>query len=162
MMLSLFYLLSISGWGDTGVQETSTDKLQETVVPIVQSSKCIERMSQTEAVDKDLIICVGDVAVGPCKVIHQAQCHLIVLCLIQGDSGGPLTVVNTEGVHVLVGIVSKRLGKSCSQQDYTIFTSVSALLPWVESSIKNNGGMTSCSFMFSAPPTLGKNTIKFK
>ena len=73
-------MLSISGWGDTGVQETSTDKLQETVVPIVESSKCIERMNHTETVDEDLIVCVGDVAVGPCKASHQAQCHLI--CII--------------------------------------------------------------------------------
>ena len=75
--------------------------------------------------------------------------------ITQGDSGGPLTVVNEEGSHVLVGIVSKRLGESCSQQDYAVFTSVSALLPWIESSIKENGGMASCGFNFSAPPTLG-------
>ena len=74
---------------------------------------------------------------------------------LQGDSGGPLTVVKAEGAHILVGIVSKRLGESCSQQDYTVFTSVSALLPWIESSIKENGGMASCGFNFSAPPTLG-------
>ena len=77
------------------------------------------------------------------------------LYLTQGDSGGPLTTVNAEGAHVLVGIVSKKLGESCSQQDYAVFTSVSALLPWVESSIKENGGMASCGFNFSAPPTLG-------
>ena len=75
---------------------------------------------------------------------------------LKGDSGGPLTVVNEEGAHVLVGIVSKRLGESCSQQDFAVFTSVSALLPWIESSIKENGGMASCnSFKFSALPTLG-------
>ena len=63
--------------------------------------------------------------------------------------------MNEEGTHKLVGIVSKRLGESCSQQEYAVFTSVSALLPWIESSIKENGGMASCSFNFSAPPTLG-------
>ena len=77
------------------------------------------------------------------------------LYLTQGDSGGPLTTVNAEGAHVLVGIVSKKLGESCSQQDYAVFTSVSALLPWIESSIKENGGMASCGFNFSAPPSLG-------
>ena len=74
---------------------------------------------------------------------------------IQGDSGGPLTVVNEEGAHVLVGIVSKRLGKSCNQQNFSVFTSVSGLLPWINSSIKENGGMASCSFNFSALPKLG-------
>ena len=75
--------------------------------------------------------------------------------LTQGDSGGPLTVVNDEDRHILVGIVSKRLGESCSQQDYAVFTSVAALLPWIESSIKENGGMASCTFNFSTPPALG-------
>ena len=73
---------------------------------------------------------------------------------LQGDSGGPLTV-DEEGAHVLVGIVSKRLGETCDQQDYAVFTSVSALLPWIESSIKENGGMASCGFTISAPPSIG-------
>ena len=73
----------------------------------------------------------------------------------KGDSGGPLTIANDEGANVLVGIVSKRLGESCSQQDFAVFTSVSALLPWIESSIKENGGMASCGFNFSSPPTPG-------
>ena len=80
----------------------------------------------------------------------------------QGDSGGPLTVMNEEGSHILVGIVSKGLGETCSQQEYAIFTKVSALMPWIKSSIKENGGMASCSFNFSALPTLGivqKSTI---
>ena len=71
--LVLFYLLSISGWGDTGVQETSTDKLQETVVPIVESSNCIERVNQTRGVNKDLIVCAGGASEGPCKVFKGNQ-----------------------------------------------------------------------------------------
>ena len=68
-MKTQFNLLSISGWGDTGVQETSTDKLQETVVPIVQSSNCIDRMNQTEGVNEDLIVCAGGAeSGGPCQV----------------------------------------------------------------------------------------------
>ena len=73
---------------------------------------------------------------------------------LQGDSGGPLTV-DEEGIHVLVGIVSKRLGESCDQQDYAVFTSVSALLPWIESLIKENGGMASCAINITSSPTLG-------
>ena len=60
------------GWGDTGLEETSTDKLQETVVPIVQSSECTMRMNQTEGVNEDLIVCAGgDESGGPCKVNHN-------------------------------------------------------------------------------------------
>ena len=70
-------MLSIPGWGDTGVQETSTDKLQETVVPIVESSNCGD-------LDEDLIVCAGGVGVGPCKVSRQRQSHLIDFILNLG------------------------------------------------------------------------------
>ena len=73
----------------------------------------------------------------------------------QGDSGGPLTTVKEDGAHVLVGIVSKRLGESCSEQNFAVFTSVSALLPWVRESITEYGGMASCSEDFSASPVPG-------
>ena len=101
--------MSISGWGDTGAQETSTDKLQETVLPIVETSICIEKMNETEGVDENLIVCGGGAAKGPCQVGHRKL--PLVLSLTQGDSGGPLTVVNEEDNHILVGIVSKRLGR---------------------------------------------------
>ena len=68
----MFYLLSFSGWGDTGVQDTSTEKLQQSLVPIVQSSNCIERMNQTEGVNENLIVCAGGAeSGGPCKVNHK-------------------------------------------------------------------------------------------
>ena len=60
-----------SGWGNTG-KETSIDKLQETVVPIVQSSICMASMNQTEGVIEDLIVCAGGAENGgPCKVNHK-------------------------------------------------------------------------------------------
>ena len=61
----IWQLYPVPGWGDTGVQETSTDKLQETVVPIVDPSNC------AEDVDEDLIVCAGGLGTGPCKVSHQ-------------------------------------------------------------------------------------------
>ena len=36
-----------------------------------------------------------------------------------------------------------------------MFTKVSEYLTWIEDTIKENGGMASCDFNFSAPPTLG-------
>ena len=63
----------ILGWGHTGVQETSTDKLQEIVVPIVQPSNCTARLNQTEGVDENLIVCTGGADEGPCKVRQQTK-----------------------------------------------------------------------------------------
>ena len=81
---------------------------------------------------------------------------IIASCLTQGDSGGPLTA-EVGNAHVLIGIVSKKYkGTTCSDQDLpAVFTSVFALLPWVQEAIKENGGMTSCDFNVDAPPTLG-------
>ena len=77
------------------------------------------------------------------------------LNLTQGDSGGPLTAIVGDA-HVLIGIASKGLGANCSDQDQpAVFTSVSTLLPWVEESINENGGMTSCGLTVTAVPTLG-------
>ena len=63
--------------------------------------------------------------------------------------------MNEKGApaHILVGIVSSK--DICREQDYAVFTNVSALLPWIKSQIKDNGGMASCNSNISAPPTLG-------
>ena len=69
-----FHSPFVSGWGDTiGVQETSTDELQEAVLPIVHTSNCKERMNQAEDVDENLIVCAGSALKGPCKVFHQTK-----------------------------------------------------------------------------------------
>ena len=80
---------------------------------------------------------------------------------MQGDSGGPLTVADSKSAHTLIGIVSKGLSGSCGQDKYAIFTNVHALMPWIESSIIENGGMTSCNFNISAPPSIGPNNCNF-
>ena len=129
----------IYGWGDMGTEHTSTDVLQEALVPIIDNSRCLERMNQTEGAIGSLLLCAGGSTAGPCK----------------GDSGGPLTVLNEKGAHVLEGIISRRIGEACTKQEYSVFTRVYSYLPWIESIIKENGGMTSCSFNFSSPPSLG-------
>ena len=62
--------VSILGWGYS-FEGTSPDKLQETVVPIVQTSYCLEGMNQTEGVDEHLIVCTGGSAEGPCQVVTK-------------------------------------------------------------------------------------------
>ena len=95
-------MLSISGWGATGVQDTSTDKLQETEVPIVQSSNCIERMNQTEGVNEDLIVCAGGAGSGgPCKVNQKPKVstvpnhHIYSRAIVVGHSQQQLRRVPT-------------------------------------------------------------------
>ena len=63
---------SSKGWGYS-FEGTSPDKLQEIVVPIVQTSYCLEGMNQTEGVDEHLIVCTGRGAMegGPCQVVTK-------------------------------------------------------------------------------------------
>ena len=91
---------------------------------------------------------------------ERVQYDYIQIYVLQGDSGGPLTVEGDDGAHTLVGIVSYKVdngnGYVCGEQGYDVYTSVAAFLPWIELTIKENGGMASCGFNISAPPTLGK------
>ena len=64
-------------------------------------------------------------------------------------------MADSKSAHTLVGIVSKGFVGSCGQDEYAIFTNVQSLMPWIKSSIIENGGMASCNFNFSAPPALG-------
>ena len=69
------HTLTFLGWGDTD-EGTSSDILQKTVVPIVQNKKCLDKMSQPEHVDEDLIVCAGGATAGPCKVKRISfQCN---------------------------------------------------------------------------------------
>ena len=65
----------ISGWGETGVNDASTEKLQETEVLIVQSSKCVEKMDDAEGVVESLIVCTEGAGsgTGPCKVFLKVS-----------------------------------------------------------------------------------------
>ena len=94
-------------------------------------------MNQAEDVDGNLILCSASEETGPCKVGYV--CHVSCFIFdIQGDSGGPLTTVNEKGGHTLVGIVSKRLGQTCGQGGFSVFTNVASFLPWIEKTIKEN------------------------
>ena len=78
--------------------------------------------------------------------------------LLQGDSGGPLTV-EVDGTHTLVGIVSRKLDLSnsvCDSSGHDIYTNVLAFLSWITKTIKEIGGMASCGFKITAPPSIGK------
>ena len=70
-------------------------------------------------------------------------------------------MADSQNAHTLIGIVSKGFGGSCGQDEYAVFTNVHALMPWIESSIIENGGMTSCNFNISAPPSIGPNNCNF-
>ena len=63
--------ICLSGWGKKRDKDTSTDMLQGTVIPIVESSICLEKIIGTD--DEHLMVCAGTgrehaTPTGPCKV----------------------------------------------------------------------------------------------
>ena len=71
MVSGKLWLLSdfISGWGDTQLDpEGSTDILQETLVPIVPNSNCVDNTADDASLIQSLIVCAGGAGTGPCKV----------------------------------------------------------------------------------------------
>ena len=74
----------VSGWGDTGVQETSTEKLQESEVQIVPSDICTQKMKSTD-IDDNLVVCAGGNKKGPCKVFTTTMFTMkLALFLLRG------------------------------------------------------------------------------
>ena len=53
-------------------------------------------------------------------------------------------------------------GHHLQDHEYTVFTSISGFLPWIKSSIKDNGGMASCDASFSVPPSKGCSNYSIK
>ena len=99
------------------------------------------------------------------SVVPLAMFYLsFTYILSQGDSGGPLTVKNEADAHTLIGVVSKMLplDTACKDQEYAVFTSIVGLLPWIKSSIKDNGGMASCDASFSVLPSKGGSNDQTK
>ena len=81
--------------------------------------------------------------------------------LFQGDSGGPLTIVDGEGHHTLVGVVSHGVSVNCTQAGADVHMKVAFFILWINKTIVREGGMASCNHMLTAKP-VGENTKEAK
>ncbi|KAM4833718.1 chymotrypsinogen B-like [Thomomys bottae] len=108
----------ITGWGDTLLPKPeSWYRLQQAVLPLVSTPECQEYWGKNVTDD---MICAGGHGTSPCM----------------GDSGGPL-VCEKGGVWSQVGIVSWG-SPQCIANMPAVFTRITALLPWVKETLKNN------------------------
>ncbi|XP_064096496.1 proclotting enzyme-like, partial [Macrobrachium nipponense] len=103
----------IYGWGIMNKQDTFSEVLRETTVPI-WGPGCVGVTFSDVAITPQML-CAGYPEGG------KDTCG--------GDSGGPLTV-EEDGRHVLVGITS--FGQGCGKKGYPgVYTRVTALLDWI-------------------------------
>lgn len=106
-----------AGWGATREGSYALpNMLQKVNIPLVSTAVC----NVKEAYDgdiKDSMLCAGYKAGG------KDSC--------QGDSGGPLAIVNQDGTHTLIGVVS--WGEGCARANkYGVYSKVSNGVAWIK------------------------------
>ncbi len=115
-------IMSITaGWGATKESSnTLPNILQKVSVPLVSANDCNSKESYNGDVTENMI-CAGYKKGG------KDSC--------QGDSGGPLVVTDSNGSHVLAGVVS--WGEGCARANkYGVYSKVSAAIPWIKANMQ--------------------------
>ncbi|XP_069933119.1 chymotrypsin-like elastase family member 3B [Oryctolagus cuniculus] len=112
----------ITGWGTTSTGGSTPNILQQGLLPVVDYEHC-SKPDWWGSTVKEIHVCAGGDEVAGCN----------------GDSGGPLNCPTEDSswqVHGLASFVSSR---GCDTlQKPTVFTRVSAFIPWIEETIANN------------------------
>ena len=114
----------VSGYGRTGNSDSKFDprKLNWLEMKIVDDSFCESR----GPFDRKRI-CMAH------PDPHKQAC--------KGDSGGPLVVVNSNGDHVVIGLVSHGYNTLCGNSEeiqFSVYTKVSRFIPWIQDTIRNH------------------------
>lgn len=106
-----------AGWGATRENSyTLPNMLQKVSVPLVSTAACNATESYNGDI-KDSMLCAGY------KTGGKDSC--------QGDSGGPLAIVNADGTHTLIGVVS--WGEGCARANkYGVYSKVSNGISWIK------------------------------
>uniref|UniRef100_R4G2B9 SP1-Abd-9 n=1 Tax=Abdopus aculeatus TaxID=515833 RepID=R4G2B9_ABDAC len=107
-----------AGWGQTGFNEESSEKLLHVTMPVIDHNECISKMHYASLNEQH--ICAGDFKTGGAST-----------CM--GDSGGPLYCPSSNGKMVVAGITS--FGYDCGH-DAAIFTNVAHYKRWIKSMMR--------------------------
>jgi len=109
----------VTGWGETKDRYNRNNVIQKVDVRIISSKQCNRWMSaitsEPDTITQNMV-CAGY------KVGGKDAC--------QGDSGGPLIVEQSEGRHVLIGIVSWGFG--CAKKNRPgVYTKIQNYIEWI-------------------------------
>jgi len=115
-------IATTAGWG--AIKEGSyslPSLLQKVSVPLVSTEACNAKEAYDGGIKEETMMCAG------LKQGGKDSC--------QGDSGGPLVVVDQQGQHLLVGVVS--WGEGCARANkYGVYSKVSSAVDWIKSKIQ--------------------------
>jgi len=114
----------MTGWGKTSIIGRFSSLLREASVPIVPVSRCIE--ANRDLFDGVKVSGANHICVGYGKDRPDYGCN--------GDSGGPLMIQSNNGKWLLIGVMSwgEPQCSSVKTNSYTVFTSISPYLDWIE------------------------------
>lgn len=128
------------GWGLTSNTQFATEsaKLLKLKVNFVGNTDCQKTYDGLKLKNGKKIIITEDVICAG-GVKGKAFC--------EGDSGGPLSVPDSNGKHVLAGIVSYGpVGQDCGKYDIPgVFTKTANYRKWIDTTMATYGGVDKCS-----------------
>lgn len=109
----------VTGWGETKNRFNRNNVIQKVDVRIISSKQCNRWMS---AITSEPDTITNNMVCAGYKVGGKDAC--------QGDSGGPLIVEQSEGRHVLIGIVSWGFG--CAKKNRPgVYTKIQNYIDWI-------------------------------
>uniref|UniRef100_A0A8C7E515 Peptidase S1 domain-containing protein n=1 Tax=Naja naja TaxID=35670 RepID=A0A8C7E515_NAJNA len=112
----------ISGWGTLYTGGPMPDVLQQALLPVVDYAHCSQPDWWGSTVKQSMVCAGGDIKAG---------CN--------GDSGGPLNCPAADGRWYVHGVASFVSSWGCNTlQKPSVFTRVSAFIPWIEQIISSN------------------------
>uniref|UniRef100_A0A8C5S5T4 Peptidase S1 domain-containing protein n=1 Tax=Laticauda laticaudata TaxID=8630 RepID=A0A8C5S5T4_LATLA len=116
----------VTGWGTLSTGGPMPDILQQALLPVVDYAHCSQPDWWGIAVKESMVCAGGDI---------KAACN--------GDSGGPLNCPAADGRWYVHGVTSFVSILGCNTlKKPSVFTRVSAFIPWIHSSKDSNNRET--------------------
>ncbi|XP_035696120.1 chymotrypsinogen A-like [Branchiostoma floridae] len=121
---------TVTGWGAQKEGSTTTSRLLQANVPIINNTECSEKYARlteqgegVHSIHPQSMVCAGYPEGG------------VDAC--QGDSGGPLVCKSSTGAHWLQGVVS--WGHGCARADAPgVYARVPSLADWIRETMETN------------------------
>ncbi|CAL4158803.1 unnamed protein product, partial [Meganyctiphanes norvegica] len=109
---------TVTGWGTTSFQGSSSDVLLEVTLPVISNPECASLYGFSIRGDQ---VCTYEEGKDSC----------------QGDSGGPLVWLDDDGHYQQIGIVSYGIG--CAARNRPgVYTRVTSFIDWIEQNTRSS------------------------
>ncbi|XP_014212719.1 lectizyme-like [Copidosoma floridanum] len=121
----------LTGWGSVSRtrKPESPRVLQVATLPLLDYEECKEVLDERLRREDENPIDPTNVCTGPLDG-SQSAC--------KGDSGGPLVVINSLDMVEIIGVVSWGIYPCAKRNSPSVYTRVSAFVPWIHQIMRDN------------------------